>query len=176
MLFHDAKFPILAISEVGVPQSFFFKADLHYLSDNCAAPGMEQKIKENFIQVFKNVFGLMPGGCIETECNVQNVHVECQASERRKRQIHKGKRELQNYAKVVFYVKLPLNVSSENELNSTFEKWAENLEAAVNRTNLDLTINGELLALDKTKAIDITFAEILCRAGQVPVKLRCGKT
>ena len=152
-------------------------AELHYLMDDCDEEGTDEKIKEYFVEIFSlHSFG-RAGGCSgNPSCTPENVQVECGEEVRRKRDLRLFKRSAQlNNVKVTFEIKLKLPHNVSENINTTVKRFKGSLTNFVNETNFDITIDGKIMQLDRTKPLKIDEVEIKCSKGQVAVNWDCGE-
>ena len=145
--------------------------------DHCDEEETEEKIKEYFVKIFLlHPFG-WAGGCSgNPSCTPENVQVECGEEVRRKRDLRLFKRSAQlNDVKVTFEIKVKLPHNISENVNTTVKRLKGLLTNFVNETNLDITIDGKIVQLDRTKPLEIDDVVIKCNKGQVAVDWDCSE-
>ena len=153
-----------------------WNAEFHYLTDECGGEEMDAVIANNFIELLRrSPFG-MAGACNE-DCKIENVQVECGEKTRRKRDVADDKQTATIPLTVSFVLKVPLpSNSSQSDLNATLLQILNNIQAALNESDMTLNISGMFIETDPSKPPKLRFFRLVCDQGQVQKGTTCGKS
>ena len=153
-----------------------WNGEFHYLTDKCGGNEMDAVIANNFIQLLKShPFGLT--GACNHDCKIENVKVECGEQARRRREIADNQRIASVPLTVSFVLEVPLPSNmSHRELNVTSLQILNDIQAALNESDLTLNISGVLIQTDPSKPPLVRFIRLVCDEGQVQRGTTCGKT
>lgn len=150
-----------------------WNGEFHYLTDECGGEEMDAVIANNFIELLRrSPFG-MAGACNE-DCKIENVQVECGEKTRRKRDAADNKRTATIPLTVSFVLKVPLpSNSSQSDLNATSLQILNNIQAALNESDMTLNISGMFIETDPSKPPKLRFFRLVCDQGQLQRGTTC---
>ncbi|XP_068706774.1 uncharacterized protein [Montipora foliosa] len=150
-----------------------WNAEFHYLTDECGGEEMDAVIANNFIELLRRSLFGMAGACNE-DCKIENVQVECGEKTRRKRDVDDNKRTATIPLTVSFVLKVPLpSNSSQSDLNATSLQILNNIQAALNESDMTLNISGMFIEADPSKPPKLRFFRLVCDQGQVQRGTTC---
>ena len=136
---------------------------------------MDKIIAHNFIQLLKiSVFGL--AGACNHDCKIENMKVECGEQTRRRRDVAHDRQTATIPLKVTFILKAPLpSNSSLSDLNTTSQQLINNIQAALNESDMTLNVSGVVVHSDPSKPPVVRLIRLVCDKGQVQRGMICGK-
>ena len=140
---------------------------------------MREEIARNFIEVLmRTTFG-HAGACSDfSQCNVQNVKVECGVTTRRKRSDRTSNQNTTTIPMTVSFslqIPLPSNLNTSVDINQTSVQISKEVLNVLNKVDMTLNVGGIVIRTDPSKPPQIQLSRLVCEEGQVQSGVMCGK-
>ena len=140
---------------------------------------MREEIASNFIDILMGTTFGRAGACRGvSQCNVQNVKVECGVTTRRKRSDTTRNHNTTVIPMTVSFslqIPLPRNLNTSVDINQTFVQISKEVLTVLNKVGMTLNVGGIVIRTDPSKPPQIQLSRLVCEEGQVQSGVMCGK-
>ena len=139
---------------------------------------MREEIARNFIELLKkSPFGQV-GACSDvSQCNIQNVKVECGVTTRRKRDTTSNQNTGTIPLTVSFSLQIPLSgdLNTSVDINQTSVQISKEVLTVLSKVDMTLNVSGMVIRTDPSKPPQFQLSRLVCEEGQVQSGVMCGK-
>ena len=139
---------------------------------------MREEIARNFIELLmRTPFG-QAGACSDvSQCNIQNVEVECGVTTRRKRDTTSNQNTRTIPLTVSFSLQIPLSgdLNTSVDINQTSVQISKEVLTVLSKVDMTLNVSGMVIRIDPSKPPQFQLSRLVCEEGQVQSGVMCGK-
>ena len=139
---------------------------------------MREEIARNFIELLmRSPFG-QAGACRDvSQCNIQNVKVECGVTTRRKRDTTSNQNTGTIPLTVSFSLQIPLSgdLNTSVDINQTSVQISKEVLTVLSKVDMTLNVSGMVIRTDPSKPPQFQLSRLVCEEGQVQSGVMCGK-
>ena len=139
---------------------------------------MREEIARNFIDLLKRTPFGQAGACSDvSQCNIQNVKVECGVTTRRKRDTTSNQNTRTIPLTVSFSLKIPLSgdLNTSVDINQTSVQISKEVLTVLGKVDMTLNVSGMVIRTDPSKLPQFQLSRLVCEEGQVQSGVMCGK-
>ena len=139
---------------------------------------MREEIARNFIDLLKRTPFGQAGACSDvSQCNIQNVKVECGVTTRRKRDTSSNQNTTTIPLTVSFSLQIPLSgdLNTSVDINQTSVQISKEVLTVLGKVDMTLNVSGMVIRTDPSKPPQFQLSRLVCEEGQVQSGVMCGK-
>ena len=118
------------------------------------------------------------GACSDvSQCNIQNVKVECGVTTRRKRDTTSNQNTGTIPLTVSFSLQIPLSgdLNTSVDINQTSVQISKEVLTVLSKVDMTLNVSGMVIRTDPSKPPQFQLSRLVCEEGQVQSGVMCGK-
>lgn len=139
---------------------------------------MREEIARNFIELLMRTSFGQAGACSDvSQCNIQNVEVECGVTTRRKRDTTSNQNTTTIPLTVSFSLQIPLSgdLNTSVDINQTSVQISKEVLTVLSKVDMTLNVSGMVIRTDPSKPPQFQLSRLVCEEGQVQSGVMCGK-